>query len=94
MIKPTIGRVVWFYEYIPSQGHKGPFAAHVCKVHSDEFVNLMVISESGLPFSRRRVRLIQEVCEAPQYEYCEWMPFQKGQAAKTEAFQKQLESVQ
>lgn len=47
MIVPTVGRVVWFYRYVPGQGHKGPLAAHVAHVHSDTLVNLMVIDEGG-----------------------------------------------
>lgn len=89
MIKPTIGRVVWFYKYVDGQGHKGPLAAHVCCVHSDFMVNLMVIDESGVPRSQTSVHLIQEA-PVPNYDYCCWMPYQKGQAAKTEALEAQV----
>lgn len=87
MIVPTVGRVVWFYKYVDGQGHKGPLAAHVCCVHSDSLVNLMVIDESGLPHPHKSVSLVQEVNAdnpPPGYDYCTWMPYQKGQAAKTE----------
>ena len=90
MIKPTVGRVVWFYRYVLGQGHKGPLAAHVCKVHSDKMVNLMAISEGGVPSSEPSVELVQEGGEAPQANYCAWMPYQMGQAAKAEALEKQL----
>ena len=93
MIKPTIGRVVWFFTYVPGQGHKGPFAAHVCYVHSDTSVNLMVISEDGNPRPRTSIRLIQDNMPEPSSDYCCWMPYQKGQAAKTEALEKQLEAT-
>jgi len=82
MIKPTIGRVVWFYKYVPGQGHKGPLAAHVCDVHSDQCVNLMVVSEVGVPRPELTVHLIQEGEESPKSDYCGWMPYQIGQAAK------------
>ncbi len=99
MITPTVGRVVWFYKWNANAGHQGPLAAHVCKVHSDTCVNLMVIGESGVPFSECSVQLLQprepregahkgEGQSIPQSNYCEWMPYQKGQAAKTEALEK------
>lgn len=91
MITPTVGRVVWFYKFSPGQGHKGPLAAHVCKVHSDTCVNLMVIDESGTPRGESSVRLQQSDNEEnPASDFCCWMPYQKGQAQKTEALEKQL----
>lgn len=88
MIKPTVGRVVWFYKYTQGQGHKGPLAAHVCAVHSDQKVNLMVIDEAGVPRPETSVRLVQQNEEAPDGDYCCWMPYQIGQAAKTEEAEK------
>ena len=85
IIKPTVGRVVWFYKYVPGQGHKGPLAAHVCRVWSDGMVNLMVIDQDGNPHPETSVALVQEGHEAPQANYCGWMPYQIGQAAKHEA---------
>ena len=82
MIAPTVGRVVWFYVYVPNQGHKGPLAAHVCKVFSDTCVNLMVISEDGHTRPESSVRLVQEGEKVPQSDYCAWMPYQIGQAKK------------
>lgn len=84
MIPPTVGRVVWFYVYVPGQGHKGPLAGHVAKVHSNSCVNLMVIDETGVPRSETSVRLVQENEEVPQTNYCGWMPYQVGQAKKYE----------
>lgn len=90
MIKPTVGRVVWFYKYSSGQGHKGPLAAHVAKVYDDTCVNLMVIDEGGTPRSETSVLLVQEDGEAPTSDYCTWMPYQKGQAAKTEQLEAQV----
>jgi len=87
MIEPTIGRVVWFYLYVPNSGHKGPLAAHVCKVSTPSIINVMAISEGGVPRGYENVRLIQDGDEVPDDNYCEWMPYQKGQAAKTEALE-------
>ena len=81
MIKPTVGRVVWFYKYVAGQGHKGPLAAHVCCVHSDSIVNLMVISENGLAHGQTSVGLIQDDMDAPLNDYCTWMPYQKAVAS-------------
>lgn len=90
MIKPTVGRVVWFYVYVPGQGHKGPLAAHVCHVWSDTMINLMVIMENGIPRGQTSVHLRQEDTPVPASDYAEWMPYQKGQATKTEAMEKEL----
>ncbi len=85
-IFPTVGRVVWFYSFSPVQrpGHRGPLAAHVCKVHSASLVNLLVIGEDGFSFPALSVRLVQEDEEVPMTDYCCWMPFQT-QVAKERA---------
>ncbi len=88
VIPPTVGRVVWFFKFTPS-GHKGPLAAHVARVNSESSVNLMVIDEIGSPRSETNVRLVQEGGDVGGWDYCTWMPYQKGQAAKTEALEKQ-----
>ncbi len=90
MIKPTVGRVVWFYKWVEGQGYKGPLAAHICQVHSDTHVNLMVIGSDGVPRPALTVELFQTDPVAAMSDYCVWMPYQKGQAAKTEALEKQL----
>jgi len=94
MIKPTPGRVVWFTPHPGdpcfSSEFKPPFAAHVAYVHDDRHVNLMVISPEGHALQKRWVPLIQEGEALPTSEYCEWMPYQKGQAAKTEALEKKV----
>lgn len=82
MIKPTVGRVVWFYTYIPGQGYKGPQAALVAYVHSDTMLNLSVADENGNMQGRISIQLIQEGQPVPQYDHCTWMPYQIGQAKK------------
>lgn len=86
-IKPTIGRVVWFYN---RPGADQPCAAIVCYVHSDRLVNLAVFDQNGDTHSYCSVYLVQEGEEAPDEIYAEWMPYQKGQAAKTEALESKL----
>lgn len=88
MIKPTVGRVVWFwpadttdpkFSAHPSQ----PCAATVAYVHSDSMVNLSVTDHNGVQHARTSVRLIQEGEPKPQFgSYCEWMPFQIGQSKR------------
>jgi hypothetical protein len=86
MIKPTIGRVVWFWN---SPGVRGdqPEAAIIAFVHSDTVVNLGVFRDNGNCTGFASVKLYQGEGEPPEGAYCEWMPYQKGQAAKTEALE-------
>jgi hypothetical protein len=96
MIKPTVGRVVWFY---PSGSHPDsqPLAAHIAAVWGDHCINVMVIGHNGVPWSHppTSVMLVQEGDERPKQtdgnnaQHCAWMPYQHGQAAKTEAAQRE-----
>jgi len=87
MIKPTIGRVVWFTppsnsaepNFTANSGK--PMAAIIAYVWGDDMVNLHVIDHNGVGHSRTSVRLVQENEPKPEYGYyCEWMPYQIGQA--------------
>lgn len=89
MITPTIGRVVWF---TPPKGdekfenYSAPFAAIIAYVWSDRCVNLMVATPQGTPLGFTSVTLVQEG-DARHDDYgrfCQWMPFQLGQAKKHE----------
>ncbi len=80
MIKPTIGRVVWFHEAFKPDTSEQPRAALVCYVHSETCVNLAVFDVNGTASSRTSVYLRQEGVEAPNGPFCEWMPYQIGQA--------------
>lgn len=83
MIKPTVGRIVWYRR----EGPKGSIeAAIVCGVNSDTSVNLAVFNMYGnLSLSDCNVHLKQEASEQPPAPYAEWMPYQvgQGQAADT-----------
>ncbi len=96
VIKPTVGRVVWFY---PSQNtveagfarHAdggGPYAALIAHVWNDRMVNLSVFDANGAAHPRTSVTLHQGEGDVPEQAFCGWMPYQKGQAAKTEAAEK------
>lgn len=87
MIKPTVGRVVWFTPPgdTAESGFVGysdqPMAAIIAYVWSDSCVNLHVIDHNGAGHSRTSVPLIQEGEPKPQLGFfCEWMPYQIGQA--------------
>lgn len=85
MIKPTVGRVVWFRHLVDApSGHDAsqPCDAHVLKVNEDGTVNLMVFGQMGGITPFLGVVLRQEGEALPQGNYCEWMPYQVGQAAK------------
>lgn len=99
MIKPTIGRVVWFWPSIEFVAYRNDFAissrtepcaAIVSKVLSDHVVNLAVFDQNGRSHPVTLCPLIQDGDEMPSGSYCEWMPYQKGQAAKTEQLEKKL----
>lgn len=93
MITPTLGRIVWF---TPSKNESmatetdGRCAAIVVKVWSDRVVNLTVFDANGNSVPKASVTLVQDGDLAPNGGYfAEWMPYQKGQAAKYEALEKQ-----
>lgn len=95
MIDPSVGRVVW---YRPSdQDHKlgmqifadgQPLKADVVYVWSNTEVNLSVIDHNGT--SHRRTHVPINVENRPGQSCAEWMGYQLGQAAKTEALEKKL----
>lgn len=91
LIKPTVGRKLWFKAGIEDTKLRSlgdqPFSAEVVYVHNDREVNLVVFDHVGTPREFRRVRLVQEDDEIPGEgeRACVWMPYQLGQAAKTEA---------
>lgn len=86
-IIPTVGRVVWYFDTPTAER---PLAGIVCYVHSDSMVNLTVHLANGDTTGRTSVPLVQEDDSIPPGHRCEWMPYQKGQAAKTEALEKQV----
>lgn len=79
MIKPTIGRVVWFFD---ETTNVQPNAGIVCWVENDHNVNLVVFSEEGVPRNELSVFLKQEEDDVIPGRHAEWMPYQIGQARK------------
>lgn len=82
MIKPTIGRVVWYWR---SEGQEQAFSAQIAYVHSDTIVNLGYLDANGFAKNVTSVQLVQEGDKKPAFSYCEWMPYQIGQAKKHDA---------
>lgn len=92
IIKPTIGRVVLVFNRRENARPQYPEAALVSYVHSDTLINVGGVDHSGVPFSVTSIELEQEGrgTFAEGVQHAEWMPYQKGQAAKTEALETQL----
>jgi hypothetical protein len=92
MIEPTIGRIVWYWPSNEDHNEMAvhvdgdrqqPCAAIVAYVVTSRTLNLTVLDHNGCPHARLAVRLLQDAVEVPldDERYCEWMPYQKGQAA-------------
>lgn len=94
-IKPTVGRIVWYYPAVncaesgfASNSGDQPLAAIIARVWHDRMVNLTVFDANGVPHARTSVPLLQDLEDSGTSAFCTWMPYQKGQAAKTEAAEK------
>lgn len=98
-INPTIGRVVHFNPTMSHAEKLGmvyrcqgtPMDAHIVYVWVSGLVNLAVFDHDGIQHAVTSVKLLQDADQAPLNEqgqlvesYATWMPYQKGQAAKTE----------
>lgn len=94
MIKPTIGRKLWYWdsaekfnaaqalglEHSEVAMDVQPEDATIVGVWSPSLVNLYVINHGGTPRAETSVQLIQEGDHIPTGRFCTWMPFQVGQA--------------
>jgi len=89
MIKPTIGRVVWFQPAKPADQplRDQPFAAIITYVWSDHMVNLAAFDQNGVPFAATSVTLIQEEDDTQPASgyFAQWMPYQRDAAKMYEA---------
>jgi hypothetical protein len=79
MIKPTIGRKIWYW---PTGKHAGgqPHDATIVYVWNDRMVNLACHDENGKHYAATSVTLLQEDDAEPGWAFAEWMPYQTGQA--------------
>lgn len=93
-IIPTVGRMVHYWpdasEHI-DRNDEQPLSGQIAGVNSDGTINLQILDCRGCARSRVGVVLIQENDERPLHSFAEWMAYQKGQAAKTESLEKQLD---
>jgi hypothetical protein len=87
MITPTVGRIVWFRPVGERDAH---YAAIVTHVLSDTSVDLVVFGYDDAACLLGNVELVQGDTAPSDRDYCEWMPYQKGQAAKTEMLEAKL----
>lgn len=85
MIQPTVGRIVWFWPNGPVPDTQ-PTAAVITFVHHAHLVDLYVLPGRGqLAVPHEFIFLAHTDGErAEGQQFCEWMPYQKGQAAKEE----------
>lgn len=82
MIKPTIGRVV---HYRPNGIAGVVCAALITAVHSDTCINLRAFHADGTDSAPASIDLVQDDnYPTDGRPFAEWMPYQIGQAAKTE----------
>jgi len=80
-MKPTVGRIVLFH---PRPGVTQ--AAIVAYVHSDTMLNLAVFGSNGEVEGWTSVQLVAPGQPKPEFGFfCEWMPYQVGQAAKVDS---------
>lgn len=88
MVKPTIGRVLWYYpvDYARTLGAQ-PNPVLVCYVHEDRLVNVGGFNELGhATIAAQFVPLLQDDDKPPtDNHYCTWMPHQVQQAAANAA---------
>lgn len=96
MIKPSNGRIVLYHrgerDRIPQHDPDQPLTAQVVHVWSDRAVSLVVWDSEGEHHFRREITLLQDQDQPPPngHPWCEWMPYQKGQAAKAEQLEQKL----
>lgn len=93
MITPTVGRVILIRNRTEALRGAQPECGLVAYVHDDGKINIGGTNHHGLPFALTEVTIRQDDNEAPQGVYAEWMPYQKGQAAKAEKLESDLEAA-
>jgi hypothetical protein len=98
-IEPTVGRVVWYWPEGAHARNEQPRSASVAHViardgdpRGPQYLNIGYLGTDGRHWDAQRVLLWQgEELDGPRPlgPHCEWMPYQKGQAARTEALEEQ-----
>lgn len=88
MIKPSIGRRVWYWPSdsdrttMTASDPKQPCDSGIAYVHGDRLVNLSVADHNGVMHRRTSVQLLQDDDAPPSSGggYAQWMPYQVGQS--------------
>lgn len=82
---PTVGRVVYYKSYGTPGGEYGSEdrASIITKVHNETCIDLCVFNPTGLFFNT-------SVSQGDKGGQWDWMPYQKGQASKTEEIEAEL----
>jgi len=87
-IIPTVGRMVHYIPQTNTARMPGqPCAAVIAAVLDENTINLTAFDANGFPYGVQNVMLYHGDPEAqtpPEVGYAQWMPYQQGQAAKTE----------
>lgn len=91
MIKPTIGRKIWFrlngfkkYSIVNFDNEQA-MDASINFVHNNNKINIIVVDHVGNLHSVNEIMLVSDDFKPIEgIPYCEWMPYQVGQAKKTE----------
>jgi len=92
LIKPTVGRVVLVFDR-PHAHTEQPEAALITYVHNDQLINVGGFDANGHPFQLTSLYLVQSDKDHSEgMQRAEWMPYQKGQAAKTEQLESQIKA--
>jgi len=88
MIEPTVGRIV-HYRHPARLPSANPQAAVITDCRpGDDYIDVIVFSKQHGATPVNYVLLWQGEGTPPSgIPYCEWMPYQKGQAAKTESLE-------
>lgn len=93
MIKPTIGRRVWYWPSpediingMVQLDENQALDAGVIFVHGDDDVNLMVTDHRGVLWPRQHVYLSQPLAPVDgEAGHAEWMPYQVGRTPSDSA---------
>ncbi|HUP06801.1 MAG TPA: hypothetical protein VMU47_06610 [Caldimonas sp.] len=94
MIEPTVGRVVWIRDRPGAISRAQPEVALITFVRGPSYINVVGWNANGHPFNLHEVPLKQDDPEFDTWRqgyqgaFAEWMPYQKGQAARTEQLER------
>ena len=87
-MNPTVGRMVYYKSYGTPGGEFPSIdrAAVITAVHNATCIDICVFNPTGLFFNQR-------VTQGEKPGQWDWMPFQKGQAAKTYQLETELAAL-